>query len=200
MAKTYLFIHPTALTILYTNNQSSASGAAKSNIWDSKRLLRNNPLSTLPARREKLWCGTLQHFQHFFKNKYKKKPQSDAGDIVHVSGTVCDKSLALWHYSMTSPSPPECTWMFVSLMSNFLHSSSWLSLLKPSSPAPKTGPIFSRVDCSLYRFFTVVNYVLWRTHESGMCWTVLQHQKGSQYRRNSLPEGQGSNYRGSCWI
>lgn len=64
-AKTYLFIHSTALTIPYTNNQSSASGAAKSNIWDSKRLLRNNPFSTLPDWQGKtLMWNPAANFDH----------------------------------------------------------------------------------------------------------------------------------------
>lgn len=82
-------------------------------------------------------------------------------------------------------------------MSKFLHSSSWLVCLNHH----KTVPISFRADCSFYRFFSTRGMmVLWKTHKSGMVCRVPQQPKDSQYGRNSLPEGQGSNYRGSCWI
>lgn len=53
--------------------------------------------------------------------------------------------------------------------------------------------------------FSQSRTVLWKKkkkktrQESGMVRGVLRQRKGSRYGRNSLPEGQGSNYRGSCW-
>lgn len=85
---------------------------------------------------------------------------------------------------MTASSPPECKQRFLPLSPL----PDWVCLKQSA----KTGPVFSRADCSLYRFSPVLNDGLWITHKSGMFWRVLQQQKGSQYRRNSLPEGQGS--------
>lgn len=133
-------------------------------------------LSTCRAR----WGRTLWNptaFSILLENKSKKSPWCGAGDVVHVSDALCDKSLALWHCSMKSSSSPECTWMswvisYIPLLD--------LSLLKQLSQAPQTGSAFSRAHCSLYRFFSTLDDGLWITHKSGMFWRVLQHQEGSQ--------------------
>lgn len=166
-------------------------------MWDSKRPLRNDPLSTLPARREKkLRCGTLQHFFNTFlkinTEKNGKKPSVWCWRNCSCCDPVCEKVSARLH-PLSAHGYSSLSWVI------FLHSSPWLSLLKQPSqaqqqPLSSPGWIVHSMD------FSLLNDGLWITDKSGMFCRALQHQKGSQYRRNSLPEGQGSNYRGSCWI
>lgn len=87
--------------------------------------------------------------------------------------------------------PPRCR----------LYPFSWLSLHK--QPASETASGFSLADSLRYGFFKELNRSLKKEKDQtgvrGLVCRVIRQRKGSQYRRNSLPEGQGSNYRGSCW-
>lgn len=116
LPKTHIYIHHTAFTILYTNNQSGTSSAAKSNTWDSKRLSRNDPLSTLPARREKktqMWnpAALLNTFLKINTEKKEKKTLSVVLEILFMFLIQCVKKVSAVLHPLSAHGCSSLSWV-----------------------------------------------------------------------------------------
>lgn len=148
----------TALTVLDRNNQSCASSAAKSNICESKKCDEKSPWALSQQDEKNLnlqdsWKNWI--LQCLLREQVLKNELNVFLGRFFMFLTLCDNSLTLWSNRMTNSLPPEWTHIFLSLMSNFLHPSPWLSLLRQPSLALKRGPIFSEV---IVRF---MDFSLW---------------------------------------
>lgn len=137
-----------ALTVLGRNNQSCASNAAKSNICESKKCDKKAPEHS-PNKTKKTWTCKIPEknwiLQCLLREQVLKNELNVFLGRFFMFLTLCDNSLTLWSNRMTNSLPPEWTHIFLSLMSNFLHPSPWLRLLRQPFLALKRGPIFSEV-------------------------------------------------------